>query len=169
MRTEISLAASRKDVSGLAALTKQYLEWDRAEFERLSGISLDITQYLENTLSHLDDYMPPMGRIIMGRDEAGALIGFVILKKLADDAAEIKRFYVTAAGRGTGLGRRLMEVAVNEARRLMYTSIYLESATYMPAAHRIYRSAGFEEVGPYPGNEYDASFLPYLVFMRLSL
>lgn len=169
MTTTISLAESRNDLSGVAELTKQYLLWDRAEFERVSGISLDISQYLENTLSHFDDYMPPSGRIMMGRDDDGELVGFVILKKLTDDAAEIKRFYVVPTARGTGLGTRLIDEAVKQARNMMYKSVFLESGIYMPAAHRIYRALGFEDVEPYTGNEYDSSFLPYLVFMRLSL
>lgn len=168
MKTFISFAALRNDISGLAELTREYLEWDRKEFERVSGISLDIEPYLKNTLSNVDAYMPPTGRIVMVRDSEGVLVGFVILKKLAEDAAEIKRFYVTPKARGTGLGSRLIAEAIKTARRMKYKSVFLESGTYMPAAHRLYKSLGFEETEPYPGNEHDASFLPYLIFMLLT-
>jgi ribosomal protein S18 acetylase RimI-like enzyme len=63
----------------------------------------------------------------------------------------------------------LIDEAVKEARMMKYKSIFLEIGTYKPAAHRLYKSAGFEEVEPYPGSECAASFLPYHVFMPLSL
>jgi len=169
MSVTISLARSIEDTTGLAELTRHYLEWDLDEFEKASGLSLDLEDYVSNTMDNLADYMPPDGRLVTARQEDGHLVGMVLLKRLRADAAEIKRLFVDPAARGKGIGRKLVESLLTEACQIGYHKVYLDTGTYMPSAHRLYRSFGFCDTDAYPGSENDESLKPFLIFMSLAL
>ena len=169
MTVDIAFAEALDDLTGVAELTRRFLEWDLAEFERVSGLSLSLDEYVSNTLDHLEDYMPPDGRIALARDELGSLLGIVMLRKLSPGVAEIKRLFVDPEGRGKGIGRRLVGSLLEQAREIGYEQVFLDTATYMPAAHRLYRNFGFHDTGPYPGSENDETVQKYLLFMKLDL
>jgi GNAT superfamily N-acetyltransferase len=63
--------------------------------------------------------------------------------------AELKRMYVRPAERGLGLGRRLLEALEDEARRLGYTGIVLETGDLQPEAVGLYVSAGYAPIPCY--------------------
>jgi len=63
--------------------------------------------------------------------------------------AELKRMYVEPALRGIGLGRRLLVALEDEARRLGYTSIVLETGEAQAEAIALYVSAGYEPIPCY--------------------
>lgn len=169
MQVSISHAKTGRDLSGVAEMTQRYLEWDIGEFEKVSGISLDPKEYLTNTLDNIEDYMPPNGRLVMARDNVGSLLGLVLLKRLAKGAGEIKRLYVASEARGKGVGQKLIETLLEEARQIGYDRLFLDTATYMPSAHRRYRSFGFRDTDAYPGSENDETVQKFLIFMKLEL
>jgi putative acetyltransferase len=53
------------------------------------------------------------------------------------------KFYLSAESRGKGTGRLLMEKAMDSAREMGYTSIYLESMPELSKAISLYERAGF--------------------------
>jgi len=166
----IAFAKSRDDLVGVSEMMRRYLDWDLAEFERLSGIRLDVGTYLANTFDRIEDHLPPDGRLAMARDQDGALLGMALLKPLGPASCEIKRMFVDPAARGGGLGRQLLAALLAEARAIGYREAFLDSAPYMAAAHRLYRAFGFEPAETYPGGENDDPALArHLVFMRLAL
>ena len=169
MTFTITFADVPQEVVGLAALMRQYLEWDIAEFQKATGMSLSVDAYVSNTMDNLQDYMPPDGRLAMAHSDRGTLLGFVLLKQLSGRSAEIKRLYVDPDARGAGLGKKLLEHLLEEARGIGYETVFLDTATYMPAAHRLYQSVGFRETGPYLGSENDDAVKKFLTFMELKL
>ncbi len=169
MTISITLAKAPDELSGVAELTRRYLEWDLSEFETVSGMSLSVDEYVSNTVDNLEDYMPPEGRLAMARDETGKLLGIVLLKPLATGTAEIKRLFVDPEARGEGLGRKLVGRLLEEAREIGYEQVFLDTGTYMPAAHRLYQSFGFRDTDPYPGSENDEDVQKFLRFMKLEL
>lgn len=87
--------------------------------------------------------------LLVARDATGALVGSAAVKHLPDGAAELKRLYVRPAARGTGLGKRLAEAAVDRARDLGYAVIRLDTLPKMEVACGIYASLGFEPCEPW--------------------
>jgi GNAT superfamily N-acetyltransferase len=94
------------------------------------------------------DYAPPAGRLLLaleGDDPAGC----VGLRPLDASTAEIKRLYLRAAYRGTGLGRRLAQTVIDAARAAGYTRVMLDTLPKMQEALALYQSMGFVETAPY--------------------
>lgn len=58
-------------------------------------------------------------------------------------------FYVQADHRGKGVGRRLKEAIIDEARRLGYHTIIAGVAEGSDASLHLNKSCGFEEVGTF--------------------
>ena len=94
----------------------------------------------------------------------GELVGSVALKRLPDDATELKRLYVRPSARGTGLGRRLAQAAVDRARDLGYARILLDTLPSMTVAGGIYRELAFVPVARYNDNP-----IPGVTFFELQL
>ena len=98
----------------------------------------------------------------------GELAGCVGLRSLprpegleAEDVkcAEIKRMYVREKFRGQGVAPRLLEAVENFAREEGYARIYLDTASEMVAAARLYESNGYERCGKYNENPQAAIFM----------
>ncbi|HYD26240.1 GNAT family N-acetyltransferase [Brevundimonas sp.] len=108
-------------------------------------------QDFEGELSALPGkYAPPAGELFLARDAAGAPLGCVGLRPLADDGCcEMKRLFLLPAARGLGLGRALTEAVVDQARRAGYRELRLDTLASMTAAQALYGKMGFERAEPY--------------------
>ncbi len=126
----------------------------RALFETYAtslAIDLSFQDFAHELATLPGAYRPPDGRLLVAW--AGAhVIGVVALRPLAHDICEMKRLYVTAEARGTGLGRHLVERAITDARAIGYAALRLDTLPTMHAAIRLYRTLGFREIAPYRDN-----------------
>ena len=59
------------------------------------------------------------------------------------ETCELKKMYYLPLARGRGLGRRLLERLIGDARALGYRQMYLETLVRMEGANRLYRKLGF--------------------------
>ncbi|MEZ5557403.1 MAG: GNAT family N-acetyltransferase [Pseudomonadales bacterium] len=82
-----------------------------------------------------------LGSHFLAVNEAGQPIGCARLLP----SGQIGRMAVLASFRGRGIGRRLLDEAVEEAKRQGLTSVHLHALT---EAEAFYRSAGFRPEGP---------------------
>ena len=65
----------------------------------------------------------------------------------------MKRLWVRPAQQGTGLGRKLAQAIIDDARDRGYTAMYLDTMPQsMKAAYRLYCSMGFTAVDRYNQN-----------------
>jgi putative acetyltransferase len=106
-------------------------------------------------------YAPPSGRLLLAtvnQEPAGC----VALRQLGDGVCEMKRLWVRPPFRCLGVGRRLAEAIVDEARSIGYSCMRLDTVASMTAAIALYRRLGFVEISPYCGNP-----LPGAKFMEL--
>ena len=136
-------AATNADVPGIWALISQVL------------LSYDIIPDLATTDRDLVDieasYAPGAFFVLL---EGSRLIGTVALRPEADRRCELSRMYLDAQYRRRGLGRRLLEHALGEARRRGIAELYLKTASVLTEAISLYRQAGFQAVegAPASGN-----------------
>lgn len=116
-------------------------------------------QDLDRELAELPvEYGPPVGAALLAV-EGDEAIGFVGIRRFADGVGELKRMYVTPAGRGRGTGRALAAAAIDAAGALGYREVLLDTVASMEAAIATYTSLGFEPADAYRHNpRHDARF-----------
>jgi putative acetyltransferase len=133
--------------------------------EYASSLPFDLSfQDFERELAELPGaYAPPSGALLLAV-EAGGAAGCVALRALAQDICEMKRLYVRAAHRGSGLGRRLVDAILREGRARGYARMRLDTVPGMEAAIALYRACGFREIPPYRPNP-----IPGALFLEVDL
>lgn len=95
----------------------------------------------------------PQGALIVARLR-GAALGCVALKFHGTSAAELKRMWVSAAARGLGVGRRLLEEAERHARESGAKALRLETNRALTEAIKLYRRSGYIEVAAFSAEPY---------------
>lgn len=148
------------------AETDHHFQQARALFEEYAA-SLDIYlsfQHFDRELtSLLSQYSPPDGRLLLAYSEEQPA-GCVGLRRLDGDICEMKRLYVKPPFRSSKVGRLLAERIIEEARRLGYKQMRLDTLAAMVPAQALYRSLGFSEIAPYYDSPVEGT-----VFMELRL
>ena len=157
MRIETQ-AIMADDEAGIQAVRRLF-----QEYAAFLGVDLCF-QGFEQELAELPGaYAPPDGRLLLAVADDQP-VGCVALRKLEDGICEMKRLYVQPGFRGLGLGRRLAEAIIQQARDIGYQRMRLDSIDSLKEAAALYRSLGFVEIPPYRYNP-----LPGAVFMGLRL
>lgn len=136
-------AASEADYAAGRALIEEYA----------ADLGVDLCfQNLSEELANLRTvYGPPGGCLLLARRDRD-LCGCIALKQLQPGVCEMKRLYVRPQCRASGLGTRLAEAAIAEARRLGHARMVLETLPQMRAARALYASLGFREIAGYHEN-----------------
>ena len=77
-------------------------------------------------------------------DRQGAVVGSVGLYPLDSKSCELRKMYVRKELRGRGLGKRLLEHALSNARRLGFSRVTLETSARLKEARQLYSRYGFQ-------------------------
>ena len=94
-----------------------------------------------------EHYAPPHGAFWVVRDDAGRVVGSIGIERLPAATAEIHRLYLDRHLRGRGLGRTLLETALDWCRANAITRLVLWSDTRFEHSHRLYERMDFERLG----------------------
>ena len=148
------------------ARTTQLLAQARALFKEYGAwIGIDLSfQNFEEELANLPaGYRPPEGCLLLALAR-GEAAGCVAVRKLKTGVCEMKRLYVKPQFRGMRIGKALAEAAIEEAKRLGYERMRLDTLPSMTRAQELYLSLGFQEIAPYRFNPVEGT-----VYMELKL
>ena len=153
------------DFEHVRELFSEYLRWVHKKLNEEYGIDFDLQAKIEADMGELDMFSPPKGRLILALIDS-AVVGMGSLRDNGADIGEIKRMYVRPAHRGKGVGRGLLEHLTQEASRIGYRRLRLDSTLFMHEAHALYRSAGFREIDAYPESEIPQEIQDHWIFME---
>ncbi len=141
METRIDEAEDPGDIAVVRGLIEEYA--------RSLPFSLDFQNFAAEVAGLPAPYVAPGGCLLLAW-QGEAAVGIVALKPLAPGVGEVKRLYVVPAARGTGLGRVLLECAIDAACYRGYSHLRLDShRASMGAAIRLYQRLGFVEIAAY--------------------
>ncbi|MGB0715703.1 MAG: GNAT family N-acetyltransferase [Phycisphaerae bacterium] len=141
-------SAVQKDEPNIRSLVFSVLEEFglRASHEGVDQDLFDIDRW----------YFRDGGRFELLEDQAGALVGCYGLHPLptqtnrADSVGqrgcELRKMYFDASIRGRGLGRKLVDRAIDIANRSGFAWIELETASCLNSAIALYKLSGFQVV-----------------------
>ena len=137
----------------------------RARPEDHASVARELTDYLTFIGDTLDakgldhdiaywqeEYDGRTGVLLLVADAAGEVMGTAVVRVLEPGVGELKRMWLRPACQGRGLGRRLMDACLDEARRLGCRALRLDTQTKLEAAVHLYRAYGFAEIPRYNDN-----------------
>lgn len=116
----------------------------------LRAYHLDIpgTAYFDPELDCLSAYYqekPEKRAYFIAEDERGQVVGGVGVAELTEIEAcgEIQKLYLTDVAKGKGIGKKLLLYAEEQAGKMGYKRLYLETHTNLQEAIRLYERMGF--------------------------
>jgi len=133
------------------------------EYSNSLAFDLDFQNFEEELANLPGDYVRPTGCLLLAIYK-GQSVGCVGLRKLSDGVCEMKRLYVREQFRSLGFGRALAEAVIEEARKIGYNYMRLDTVPSMDVARALYVSLGFKQTSPYRYNPIEGA-----VFMELRL
>jgi putative acetyltransferase len=123
-----------------------------AEYLGFIGDTLD-PDGLDHDIAHWqEEYDGVSGVLLLVEDPAGEVVGTAAVRVLQPGTGELKRMWLRPACQGKGLGRRLLDESLAEARRLGCRTLRLDSQAKLAAAVRLYRGYGFRDIPRYNDN-----------------
>ena len=133
MNDGIRQATSDADISAARELLVEYQAW--------LGVDLCFQGFATELATLPGDYAPPRGRLLLARtSDDDEIAGCIALRPLDDERCEMKRLFVRLGHHGGGIGRRLIERLLAEAREIGYRTMVLDTLPQMRAAQHLYRS-----------------------------
>jgi putative acetyltransferase len=145
--SEITQATTEAQIEQTRALFREYEAW--------LGMSLCFQSFEEEVATLPGRYAPPGGRLYLAYD-GDEPIGCIALREIEPGICEMKRLFLRESARGLGLGVRLIEQVIADAREIGYAKMRLD--TYPPKmgkAVSLYEAHGFHEIPPYYDNPHD--------------
>lgn len=165
----IRAAAGASDYRAFAALLADYVAWCRARHaddpsfvERVFGHQA----FDEEILELPTRYGPPDGAALLAV-QAEDVVGVGAWHRLADGTCEMKRVFVAERAQGRGVGRRLCEALLADARRAGFALMRMDTSVRFTEALAMYASLGFRHCAPYQA--YPPGIAERLVFLERPL
>lgn len=131
------------------------------EYSNELAVDLCFQSFEAELQNPLKKYGPPSGSLIIAYWN-NLPVGTVALQALAEaGVCEMKRLYVQANYRKYGIGEALVKVILDDAKKLGYTKMKLDTLERLKAAIALYLKNGFSITTAYYHNP-----LPEVVYME---
>jgi len=140
---EIIEAQSEPELIEIRKLFKEYADW--------LGFDLSFQNFDKEFAELPGKYAPPDGCLLLAFENSIA-VGCVGIRKFETDICEMKRLYVQPAYRGKDYGRELAQQVIDQARKIRYKYMRLDTVPWMNQAIGLYRALGFYEIPAYRHN-----------------
>ena len=150
----------------IPAKTKGDIQQIKLLFEEYAALlDFDLSfQNFEEELANLPgDYALPEGCLLLAWWD-DQIAGCVALRKINQDCCEMKRLYVRPQFRRLEIGKTLAREIIEEAKKIGYTWMRLDTVPSMKRARALYESLGFKRIPPYRHNPIAGA-----VFLELKL
>ncbi|WP_435355440.1 GNAT family N-acetyltransferase [Emticicia sp. SJ17W-69] len=143
MQLSILKIATKEDLEEIKNLFREYAKF--------LEISLDFQDF-ESELAKLPaKYAEPEGAIFLAKIDSQPA-ACVALWKLEEGICEMKRLYVKPEFQGLGLGKKMTQTIIEEAKGKGYKIMKLDTLKRLQSANYLYASLGFRETQPYNYN-----------------
>jgi GNAT superfamily N-acetyltransferase len=120
--------------------------------DELNGVYETFSR-LDNPALAPSELRPPGGAYLVGFAGTEAVAGGGV-RRLTEGVGEIKRMFVRPPVRSHGVARALLSALEAAALSLGYTAVRLDTGPKQAHALRLYRQAGYVDVGPYNDNPF---------------
>jgi len=165
MSVEVSFVSEVADLPAFEDLLVDYYT-DVLKIAEAAGFpKLSPRHFASSSIAHLDEMLPPDGRLALARDADGGLVGCGTLRRIRPDAVEMKRMYVRPEARGQKFGQQLFEMRLSEARRMGCRAVYADTAKGNRPMLSMYERFGFRYIPRYRENANPEAYAPYLVYL----
>jgi ribosomal protein S18 acetylase RimI-like enzyme len=135
-----------EEISSAKSLIIEYIQW----------LNQDLCfQNIDDELDNFPEkYKEPEGAFIIAKVNSN-IVGCVGIRKIENKICEMKRLFVNDNYKGKGIGKKLVEIIIEEAKMKNYEKIRLDTLSTMESALKIYYKNGFNKIEPYYNNPGD--------------
>ncbi len=121
------------------------------EYEKELDADLCFQSFEKELENPLYKYGPPQGSLLLAYFN-NELAGCIALQPLEEGTCEMKRLFVRPAFRQHKIGEALVVEVLEEAKRIGYTKIKLDTLERLQPAIRLYKKHGFVVTNAYYAN-----------------
>jgi len=162
-------ATSKKYLDHVRNLINAFLKWHlKRHLEDIDLINeyFDPKDFEEELVSLPGKYSKPEGNLLLAfyNDQPA---GCVALKKIDEHTCEMKRMFVYPEFHGKGIGYALAKAIIDEAKKMGYSNMKLDTSIRQIEAQKLYQGFGFKNIEAY--YELPDKQKNWLVFMELKL
>ncbi|MCR9110986.1 GNAT family N-acetyltransferase [Marivita sp. XM-24bin2] len=172
MEFDIEMAMFPPERKEMNAILQEYYEVVIARLVADGGPYMTPEGPIEDFWRHISEFLPPKGRLALARGSQRELVGCGTLADIGNGKGELKRLFVRTEARGTGLGRRLVEARIAEARVMGLSTLLGDTLRLNVEMRALYAKLGFRETPPHPESGTLRSFpelSPFMIFLRLDI
>ena len=133
----------------LRVILNEYLSFISKELIKPPwDFNLDVKYAVNFTMNNLEKFAEPDGRLLLVEVD-GEIAGTISLRKIREDAGEIKRMYVKPKFRGKKLGNLMVEKVISISEENGFSKLFLDTSLFMSSAVSLYKKYGFKEIDSY--------------------
>jgi len=157
------------ELDDVRALMRAFVAWHRERHVQdlaLIDEYFDQNEFEDELASLPGKYAPPDGQLFLACCN-GEPAGCVALRRIDGHACEMKRMFLYPRYQGRGIGRRLGEAIISDARAAGYALMRLDTSWRQQEAQALYSKLGFQRIDPY--YQLPPQLKEWLVFYELRL